>query len=1075
MFIVHIYYVFMCVYLDSLLSTKMAQSKSSQDLDLRVIEHISISNNELGKGSYGTVYAALLGSTKCVAKELHPHFEMVNESQINSTQNNFVEECQILSKLRHPNIVQFFGVYYKPGSPVPILILERLWENLHTLLEQRHNQMSLLIKTRILYDVACGLEYMHNQKTPVIHRDINTNNIMLTKHLEGKIIDLGQAKMVDSVERQRLTTAPGSFVYMAPETLMSKPHYDAKVDIFSFGCVIVHVVTEKIPTPTDQFSIRGGMSGMYIKVSEFDRRKEFFDLMGSSSSLKKIACQCLEDVPSERPTASCLCGDLEEYIHDLETQSTAFTEEQKKEQFKQAELEAIVAEKAAIVADLNEKLVQADTRLKFEIANSQDRERALLKAVKDIQLARQSETTTTAVPKQLSVLLQSVLELQSAYEKQHQLLDHREFLSTSQVNELCENVVALNNELSKLRKEFNLQKDQLEEKFNYLAALEFSCIISEELYSKETGLEEENATLRKILENNDRVLSNYEKDLRNKAEILKRKDEEIELQEEIERLHSHHKNAIEESKEIQVCKSKLPDKQEISSLLEKVIQCRTESFGGKDDDSKINVYHKYKALEKENNILKKLLEKYDRMQRNLEKDFKDKESLQKEKEKEWKRLHDDDMCSLREKYRLKINNLLMQIQQHDTQMTNQKENFSLLKQIEDMYKSDRERNTTDRHKNLEVIHAKEVELLKRQIKHKDTDIKEKKKYIASLERHFYNDHYSQHTYGLHWYPYLSLPVKMIRPSVAIIKEKVYVIGGYQLTSPQERKLEDYLQTLEGKGSVFCFQLAKCHCNIITSPVVLGALASVNGQCVLVSGADSVGNTLTGNVYVLCEEESHNSWKEFSKPLPTPRVLACACCYSNRWLIVCGGYSYKSKYGSDSIVLEAVNVIELLDDTTHKWYTLSEKYSPDFLTILCCAVVGEEVYVVGSGQVIKTSCSNLIKAATSDDTLVWDNVQITTKDSNVKLHPFSVVGVNAEPMIIASMTDGEDDVTCVLMKKTGGRCKIMSKAVECQHCSAAVVTSSLELLLFGGSKKILVDEATRISQKAILLPILNIQS
>ena len=1074
MFIVHIYYVFICVYLDSLLSTKMAQSKSSQDLDLRdlsVTKYISISSNELGKGSYGTVYAALLGSTKCVAKELHPHFQKVNESQINSPQNNFVEECRILSKLRHPNIVQFFGVYYKDKSHVPILIMERLWENLHTLLEQRQNQISFLIKTRILCDVACGLEYMHSQETPVIHRDINTTNIMLTKHLEAKIIDLGQAKILGSIDRERLTTAPGTVVYMAPETLMSKPHYDAKVDIFSFGCVIVHVVTEKIPIPTDQFSIHGGKSGVYLKVSEFDRRKEFFDLMGSSSSLKKIACQCLEDVPSERPTASCLCGDLEEYIDHLETQSTTLTEGQKKEQFKQAELEGIVAEKAAIVADLNEKLVQADTRLKFEIANSQDRERALLKAVKDIQLARQSEKGT----KQLSVLLQSVSELQSAYEKQYQLVNQRVSLYVKSFNEQCEKVVALNNELSKLRKEFNLQKDQLEEKFNYLAALEFSCIISEELYSKETGLEEENATLRKILENNDRVLSNYEKDLRNKAEILKRKDEEIELQEEeIERLHSHHKNAIEESKEIQVCKSKLPDKQEISSLLEKVIQCRTESFGGKDDDSKINVYHKYKALEKENNILKKLLEKYDRMQRNLEKDFKDKENLQKENEKEWKRLHDDDMCSLREKYRLKINNLLMQIQQHDTQMTNQEENFSLLKQIEDMYKSDRKRNTTDRHKKLEVIHAKEVELLKRQIKHKDTDIKEKKKYIASLERHFYNDHDSQHIYGLHWYPYLSLPVKMIRPSVAIIKEKVYVIGGYQLTSPQERKLEDYLQTLEGKGSVFCFQLAKCHCNTMTSPVVLGALASVNGQCVLVSGADSVGNTLTGNVYVLCEEESHDQWKEFSKPLPTPRILANACCYGNRWLIVCGGFTIKPPK-EESCLLEAVNAVEILNITKGEWYPLPEEKCPSFSTILCCAVVGEEVYVVGSDQVIKTSCYMMIKAATSNDTLVWDNVQITTKDSNVKLHPFSVVGVNGKPKIIASMTDGEDDVTCVLMKKTGGRCKIMSKAVECQHCSAAVVTSSLELLLFGGSKKILVDEATRISQKAILLPTLNIQS
>jgi len=77
------------------------------------------------------------------------------------------------------------------------------------------------------------------------------------------------------------------------------------------------------------------------------------------------------------------------------------------------------------------------------------------------------------------------------------------------------------------------------------------------------------------------------------------------------------------------------------------------------------------------------------------------------------------------------------------------------------------------------------------------------------------------------------------------------------------------------------------------------------------------------------------------------------------------------------------------------------------------------------------------------------------------------------MIIASMTDGEDDVTCVLMKDTTGRWRIMSKTVECQHCSAAVMTSSLELLLFGGSEKISVDEATDISQKGNFIPTLNV--
>jgi len=95
---------------------------------------------------------------------------------------------------------------------------------------------------------------------------------------------------------------------------------------------------------------------------------------------------------------------------------------------------------------------------------------------------------------------------------------------------------------------------------------------------------------------------------------------------------------------------------------------------------------------------------------------------------------------------------------------------------------------------------------------------------------------------------------------------------------------------------------------------MGALVSVNGQCVLVSGADGVG--LTGDVYVLCEKGSHYQWKEFSKPLPTPRILACACCYSNRWLIVCRGFASKEKEGST--LLEAVSVVEILDTSKGEW-------------------------------------------------------------------------------------------------------------------------------------------------------------
>lgn len=104
---------------------------------------------------------------------------------------------------------------------------------------------------------------------------------------------------------------------MAPETLQHKPTYDSKLDVFSFGCTAIHIVTEEFPKPTDQFeesmesSVDGGSSRfLFLKVSEVKRRQYFFDLMLSTPLLRQIAMQCLQDKPIERPTASYICTEL---------------------------------------------------------------------------------------------------------------------------------------------------------------------------------------------------------------------------------------------------------------------------------------------------------------------------------------------------------------------------------------------------------------------------------------------------------------------------------------------------------------------------------------------------------------------------------------------------------------------------------------------------------------------------------------------------------------------------------------------------------------------------------------------
>ena len=60
----------------------------------------------------------------------------------------------------------------KDESPVPVIVMEKLWKSLSVVLEEQP-QLPLLIKTEILYDVVCGLKYLHGKKVPVVHRDLN--------------------------------------------------------------------------------------------------------------------------------------------------------------------------------------------------------------------------------------------------------------------------------------------------------------------------------------------------------------------------------------------------------------------------------------------------------------------------------------------------------------------------------------------------------------------------------------------------------------------------------------------------------------------------------------------------------------------------------------------------------------------------------------------------------------------------------------------------------------------------------------------------------------------------------------
>ena len=86
-----------------------------------------------------------------------------------------------MTKLRHPHIVQFLGIYFDPGTHLPALVMEYLPSTLAQCVES-YGRLPAEICYAILRDVALGLRYLHEHRPCVIHRDLSANNVLHSRY-----------------------------------------------------------------------------------------------------------------------------------------------------------------------------------------------------------------------------------------------------------------------------------------------------------------------------------------------------------------------------------------------------------------------------------------------------------------------------------------------------------------------------------------------------------------------------------------------------------------------------------------------------------------------------------------------------------------------------------------------------------------------------------------------------------------------------------------------------------------------------------------------------------------------------
>jgi len=265
-----------------------------------VVSDVEI-GKEIGRGSLGLVLEATWKHSVVIIKEIH--YAFVNKDTL-------FRECERSSQLSHPNVVRFIGIYLPSRDTFPNIVMERLHCSLTKQLEETQaavgEQFPVDKKLSILSQVGRGLRYLHSQSPPIIHGNLSSDNVLLSDKLEvAKISDLVSVRLVDSKKQLEIMRAPNMVIFMPPEVLSDEAiECGAEVDVFSFGCVMLHTLSHQWPTPSQLVGTQ----------SEVERRQKYFNIITRKEVLNvrsiKMMKRCLHNSPNDRPSIANMCDYL---------------------------------------------------------------------------------------------------------------------------------------------------------------------------------------------------------------------------------------------------------------------------------------------------------------------------------------------------------------------------------------------------------------------------------------------------------------------------------------------------------------------------------------------------------------------------------------------------------------------------------------------------------------------------------------------------------------------------------------------------------------------------------------------
>lgn len=274
----------------------------------------------MGRGTVGTTYKAVMENKTIVTVK-----RLKNSNKMN--REEFERHMEMVGKLRHENIVPLRA--YFQAKEERLLVYDNypngsLFSLIHGARSQRGKPLHWTSSLKIAEDIACGLAYLH-QASRLFHGNLKSTNVLMGQDFEACITDYGLT--VFDIEQPEDSALLG---YKAPECIKSSKKMGPKSDVFSFGVLLLELLTGKIP-------LQSFLNGQAMDLQRWVRSVREEELAagvntdGSVSAnenseerlilLLNISMACVATSPERRPTMRQVLQMIEEVKETLAVSS----------------------------------------------------------------------------------------------------------------------------------------------------------------------------------------------------------------------------------------------------------------------------------------------------------------------------------------------------------------------------------------------------------------------------------------------------------------------------------------------------------------------------------------------------------------------------------------------------------------------------------------------------------------------------------------------------------------------------------------------------------------------------------